>query len=88
MAKTGKSSAHRDERPTREDLRRILGDLHDAKTTAILALDPTIAQLEEAALWLAGAGDPLAEAGRPLAGVAARICDILAAAEEEDTARR
>lgn len=88
MSKTAKPTARPGQVPSRDDLRRILGDLHDAKTTAILALNPTIAQLEEAALWLAGAGDPLAEAGRPLAGVAARICDILAAAEDEDTARR
>jgi hypothetical protein len=89
MSKPANPSARREERPTEDDLRRILGDLGDAKTNAILALNPTFAQLEEAAVWLAGAGDPLAEAGRPLIGVAADIRDIIAAEEEaEEPGRR
>ena len=67
----------------RDDLRRILGDLDDAKVIEILALSPNLADLEEAAAWAGGDGDILAKSGRPLAGVVANIVDIVTADEEE-----
>jgi hypothetical protein len=67
----------------RDDLRRILGDVDDDKAIAILALNPSLTDLETAAIYAAGDGDVLAKSGRPLAGVAADILDILAADEEE-----
>jgi len=67
----------------RDDLRRILGDLDDAKIIEILALSPNLADLEEAAAWAGGDGDILAKSGRPLAGVVANIADIVTANEEE-----
>jgi len=50
---------------------------------AILALHPTVAQLEEARVWLNGEGDVLGKEQRPLAGVVAEIFDILKVAEDE-----
>ena len=66
------------------DIARLLGDLGDAKTLEIVALlRPTMGDLEEAALWLAGDGDILGKAGRPLGGTAAAIFDIVTA--DDDT---
>lgn len=68
----------------RDDLKRILGELDDSKVVEILALRPTIPELEEAAVWAAGNGDVLAKSGRPLGRVAATIVDIMTADEEEE----
>jgi hypothetical protein len=68
---------------SRNDLERLLGDIEDAKLIAILALEPTLAEVEEAAIWTAGDGDVLAKSGHPLTGVVANIVDILTADEEE-----
>jgi hypothetical protein len=48
-----------------------------------LALHPSIAQLEEARVWLDGAGDVLGKEHRPLDGVVAQIFDMLTVDEEE-----
>ena len=68
---------------SRDDLRTILGDLDDGKTIEILALNPSLADLEQAATWAIGNGDVLARSGKPLGGIAAAIVDILTADEEE-----
>jgi hypothetical protein len=68
---------------TQDDLRAVLGDIGDAKVLQILALDPTPAELEEAAIWATGDGDLLAKSGKPLSGKTAEIVDILTADEEE-----
>jgi hypothetical protein len=65
------------------DLMRILGEVGDAKIVEILALKPTLQDLEEAALWLTGDGDVLAKEGHPLGGVVAAIVDIMISDEEE-----
>jgi hypothetical protein len=67
----------------RDDVRGILGDIDDARIMDILALKPSLADLEEAAIWATGDGDVLAKSGRPLGGIAAAIVDILTADEEE-----
>jgi hypothetical protein len=64
-------------------LRSILGDFDDAKIIEILVLNPSVADLEEAAIWATGDGDVLARNGRPLAGLAADIVEILTADEDE-----
>ncbi len=69
---------------TVDDVRRIVGEIDDAKTVAILALHPTMVDLEQAALWAVGDGDVLAKQGRPLTGVAAAVFDLLTADEDED----
>jgi hypothetical protein len=68
---------------SREDVRRLLGDIDDAEILGILALKPSIADLEEAAVWATGDGDVLDRSGRPLAGVAAKIVEILDIEPEE-----
>ncbi len=66
-----------------DDLTRILGEVDDAKIIEILALKPTLQDLEEAPLWLTGDGDVLAKEGHPLGGVVAAIVDIMISDEEE-----
>jgi hypothetical protein len=64
------------------DVTRLLGELDAAQMSEILALAPTLAELEQASAWLRGEGDQPAREGHPLAGKAAAIFDI--AAQEED----
>jgi hypothetical protein len=68
---------------TRENLKAVLGDIDDDKLLAILALDPTPADLEKAALWTTGDGDILGKSGHPLGKIAGEIVDILIADEDE-----
>jgi len=66
-----------------DDVRRILGTLDDAKLVDIMALRPTILDVEEASLWLAGDAD-IFGAGQPLKPMAGEIVAILTADEEEE----
>ena len=70
---------------THDDIRDVLGNLDDGKMVAILALRPTIRELEEASLWLSGDMDVFGP-GRPLKGVPSQIVTLLTA-DEEDGAR-
>jgi len=72
---------------TADDIRRILGALDDAKLLDIVALQPTILDVEEASLWLAGDPDVFG-AGRPLQAAAGEIVAVLTADEEETNSRR
>jgi hypothetical protein len=74
-----------DQRATGRDLNRILGDVDAGTILAILALHPTVAQLEEARIWLNGGDDTLGKGHHPLRGVVAQIFDVLKADEEEPT---
>ena len=67
---------------TAEDVTRILGQLDATKMLPILALRPTIADVEEASMWLGGDRDVF-EPGHPIKGVASRIVTILTENEEE-----
>jgi hypothetical protein len=71
---------------TRDDVKRILGDLDETKMLPILALRPTVADIEEASIWLAGDADVFG-AAEPLKGVASQIVTILRADEEEEPPR-
>ena len=68
----------------RSDLARILGDLEDAQFAEILTLQPTLAEVEQAALWVGGEGEVLSASGHTLSGVAAEIVDIVTADEEDE----
>ena len=68
---------------TESDLHQILGDMDDSTALAILALHPSVAQLEQARVWLNGGGDILGKEHRPLDGVVAEIFDMLKVDEEE-----
>jgi hypothetical protein len=71
---------------THDDVKSILGDLDEAKMLPILALNPTVADLEAASIWLAGDADVFG-AGKPLKDVANQIVTILTADEEEEPPR-
>jgi hypothetical protein len=68
---------------TTEDVARILGHLDAALMVPIMELRPTIADIEEASMWLGGDRDVF-EPAPPLKGVASRIVTILTANEEEE----
>ena len=71
---------------TSQDIARLVGDLDERRALDILALKPTLAEVEEAAVWAAGDGDVLAKMDHPLGGVVAEIVDILGSDEEEPPA--
>ena len=65
------------------DIRKILGDLDDAKVSTIQALNPSLVDLEDAAICMAGDHDVLAKSGHHVPATAARIVELLAEEEEE-----
>jgi hypothetical protein len=72
---------------TSADLHAILGELDERLMLEILALHPTVAELEEAAMWARGEGDLRAREGHPLDARLARLVDILTADEDEPEPR-
>ena len=78
----GLTTGH-DRLATPDDVRRILGTFDDTKLLDILALRPSILDIEEASLWLAGDPDVFG-AGRPLNPAAGEIVAVLTADEEEE----
>ena len=72
----------------REDLRRVLGDLDDPKVMEILALKPSVTDLEEANVCLAGDHDVLAKRGHHPSARAVRIAEILAPDDGDDRPAR
>ena len=70
-----------------EDVRRLLGDIDDHSVTHILALKPTVAELEEVAARVAGAGEVFADV-RPAEGVVAEIVELVGGESEEADERR
>jgi hypothetical protein len=71
---------------TNEDVKDILGDLDERKMLPILARRPTVADLEEALVWLAGDVDVFEP--RPLKGIPGQIVTILTENEEEERRAR
>lgn len=69
-----------------KDVRETLGDMDDATLSAILELRPTIADVEEASVWLSGDRDVFG-AGAPLRDVAGEIVSLLAVDNEEEVPR-
>ena len=67
----------------RDDLLQLVADVDERNALDILALRPTVAEIEEMAVWAAGDGDVLAKGGNSLSGTAAEVLDILTADEEE-----
>jgi hypothetical protein len=72
---------------SRADLQRILGDLSEPKLIEILELAPSVEDLEEATLCLAGDHDILAKSGHHVSATAGRIVEILTEGEEEEPKR-
>ncbi|MGO8843552.1 MAG: hypothetical protein ACLQF1_21240 [Methyloceanibacter sp.] len=83
MAKDPATAQDRGALATADNIRRVLGTLDEAKLLDIVALRPTILDVEEASVWLAGDTD-IFGAGQPLKPVAGEIVAILTAAEEEE----
>ena len=73
--------------PSTDTIRRLCGNLLDGQVEAILALRPSIGQVEEAVAWASGLDDVMGEERKPLSGVTAAIYDILRPDEEEDDRR-
>ncbi len=71
---------------THDDVKSILGDLDETKMLPILALRPTVADIEEVSIWLGGDADVFG-AAEPLKGVAGQIVTILTADEGEEPPR-
>ncbi len=65
-----------------EDIRRIFRHLDDHTVASVLALRPTVAQLEEAATRSAGGSDIFADV-RPEKGVVEAIIDLVGMENEE-----
>lgn len=65
------------------DIRRILGNLDDVKVAHILALKPTVPDLEDVAFCMTGDHDVLAKSGHHVPAIAAQIIEILAGDERE-----
>ena len=66
---------------TDADIRSILGAINSEKLLEIVSLRPTIADVEEAAMWLSGDADVFG-ANVPIKGNASHIVTILTAEEE------
>lgn len=81
MAKQSMNSAART--ASAIDIRHVLGDLDDVKVTEILALKPTLAELEDVAICMAGDQDILAKSGHHVPATTARIVELLVEQEEE-----
>jgi hypothetical protein len=65
------------------EARSVFGTIDDDRLATILALRPTLAELEEASLWLSGDMDVFGP-GRPLSEAAGRIVAALTADEEDE----
>ena len=65
-----------------DEIRRIAGDISDARVLAILDLRPSHDELEQAVAWAEGQSDVLGELELPLSGVVSEIHEILTAGEE------
>ncbi len=72
---------------THREIADLVGEIEDAKAVAIIATRCTFKDLEDAVAWAAGESDVMGEAEQPLAGAAAKICEILTA-EREPPERR
>lgn len=74
-----------DRRPlaTIKDVTDIFGDIGDATLSAIMDLRPTIADVEEASVWMSGDRDVFG-AGAPLKDVAGEIVSLLSGDDEEN----
>lgn len=68
---------------TLDDIKGVLGNLDQAQILAIMSLRPTIADIEQASVWLGGDPDVFG-AGEAMQGVASEIIAILTENEEEE----
>jgi hypothetical protein len=74
-----------DDPATVEDVRRLLGEGGEQVIDEIVSLQPTVADLEKAAQWVAGERDLDREDGQVLKGISGEIVMLLAANDENET---
>jgi hypothetical protein len=86
MQKSYSAEKTKRELATTDDVARILGNLDPTKMLPIMALRPTIAEVEEASMWLGGDQDVFGS-GTPVKGTVSQIVTILTADEEEEPPR-
>ncbi|HSM18858.1 MAG TPA: hypothetical protein VK844_00610 [Hyphomicrobiales bacterium] len=84
MAEARTDGPQGDAQATHEDLIHIIGEIDDGSAAGILALEPTVAEVEQAFMWISGEGAVVDRTGHPLAGKTAAIVDILAAEMPEE----
>ena len=65
------------------DIQRLLGDLEASVVSEILALSPSIAEVEKAALWAEGEGETLTERHQPRGTVDA-ILNLITVDEDDE----
>lgn len=68
---------------TSDDIISILGPLDQDKLIEIISLQPTVAEVEQASIWLSGDTDVFG-AATPVKGKASHIVTILTADEQEE----
>ena len=88
MPRPTQSAAHSGMSASREDVVRLFGHIEDEAIAEIMALLPTIGELEEAQAWFVGQGDALARGGHPQTPRIAAILEIVTDDDEEDEAPR
>jgi len=72
-----------EKRATGADVEHLLGEAEADKIARILALQPTLAELEQAVMRYAGADDVAGRKPRPLRGKAGQILAIIAVDDED-----
>ena len=70
-------------RASADDVRRILGDVDTAKLLEIMGLHPTVVDVEQVSMWLAGDTDVFG-AGQLLPSTSGSIVAILTAEEQDE----
>ena len=68
---------------TSADITSILGPMDSDRLLQILSLHPTVAEVEQAAMWLSSDADVFG-ANPPIKGTVSSIVTILTAEEEEE----
>lgn len=71
----------------RAEILSIAGNIDDGKVAAIEGSGATAEQLEEAVAWATGLSGVMSKERHPLAGLVARLHEILTADEEFDDER-
>jgi hypothetical protein len=84
MANGSNTGSNAGARATTADIRRLFGDTSDQVVSEILSLQPTLADLEKAAQWVAGDRDLDQAEGQVLKGVSGEIVTLLAVEDDEN----
>lgn len=66
------------QRPSVDEVRRLVGDIERIRLEEIIAIGATLAEIEVALAWAAGESDVMGEERQPLAGRAAQVYEIIA----------